>query len=223
MTFDPRGRGASASKPFFKISSLRILGAACLCLLASGCGVGTGTMSPTVSGMAMRGRVRGGQQPVSGAKVYLFAAGTTGYQSAPASLLQGSGVTTDRSGNGYVTTDATGTFTITGDYTCPSASSQIYAQAFGGNPGLAGSVNNTSLALMAVVGACGSLTSATFIGVDEQTTVAAVYALARRLRWWLRFQWLFGTTSLGCGLRWKLVLGGCQTLKNKGWLCSDGS
>jgi streptogramin lyase len=123
--------------------------------------------------------VQGGQQPVTGAKIYLFATGITGYTSAPVSLLTGAGVTVDTNGNGYVTTDATGSFTITGDYTCPSASRQVYVEALGGNPGLPGTVNNPYIALVSMAGQCGQLTPSTFIEIDEQTTTAAIYALAQ--------------------------------------------
>ena len=149
-----------------------------VCGLVAGCSTGNqGTVS-TVSGVTMQGRVRGGQQPVTGAQVYLFAAGATGYGSTPTSLLTGSGVTTDGNGNGYVTSDSSGNFSVTGDYTCPSASSEIHVMARGGNPGLPGNVNNSSLALMAAAGTCGSLTSSTFLQVDEQTTTAAAFMLA---------------------------------------------
>jgi hypothetical protein len=35
----------------------------------------------------------------------------------------------------------TGSFTITGDYTCPSGSSEVYLVAAGGNPGLGSGTN----------------------------------------------------------------------------------
>lgn len=148
------------------------------CGFVAGCSAGNqGTVS-TVSGVMLRGKVHGGQQPVTGAQVYLFAAGATGYGSAPTSLLTGTGVTADSNGNGYVTSDSTGSFSITGDYTCPSASSEIYVMARGGNPGLPGTVDNSSLALVAAAGTCGSLTSSTFLQVDEQTTTVAAFMLA---------------------------------------------
>ena len=60
------------------------------------------------------GSVHGGQQPVTSAHVYLFAAGTTGYGSAPSSLLNTStaGVSSDASGNALVPTDASGDWMI---------------------------------------------------------------------------------------------------------------
>jgi hypothetical protein len=125
--------------------------------------------------------VRGGQQVVSGSAVYLFAAGTTGYNSAATSLLNTSdpGVSTDGLGQGYVTSDGSGGWAITGDYTCPSASSLVYLVVYGGNPGLAPGTNNNALALLAALGPCGSLTPTTFIIINEVTTVASVYALAQ--------------------------------------------
>ena len=46
--------------------------------LVSGCG-GTLTQSTSAApGVSLRGTVLGGQQPVTGAKVYLYAAGSTG-------------------------------------------------------------------------------------------------------------------------------------------------
>jgi len=75
--------------------------------LVSGCG---GTLIRSTSaapGVSFRGMVLGGQQPVTGAMVYLYAAGSTGYGSASTSLLNTSisGVSTDGNGIGYVTTD----------------------------------------------------------------------------------------------------------------------
>ena len=117
--------------------------------------------------IALSGMVHGGQQGVSGATIQLYAAGATGYGSAATAFLTKT-----------VTTDAAGSFTITGDYTCPTASTQVYIVATGGNPGLSPGTNNAALAMMAALGPCGNLTSSTFIFIDEVTTVASVYALA---------------------------------------------
>jgi hypothetical protein len=108
-----------------------------------------------------------GSQPVSGAAVQLYAAGNGGYGSAGTALLTGS-----------VTTDSSGRFTVPSGYTCASASTQVYLVARDGNPGLSGSVNNSSLAMMAALGNCGSITSGTTVVVNEVTTVASVAALA---------------------------------------------
>ena len=108
--------------------------------------------------------VRGGQQPVVGANVVLYAAGSGGYGSTNTTQLSST-----------VTSGAGGSFSITGLYTCPSASAQMYLVATGGDSGAG---FNSSLALMAALGSCGNLSSSTFANIDEVTTVAAVYALA---------------------------------------------
>lgn len=143
-------------------------------IACAGCG-STGISSKSGEGSeshgaAIGGTVHGGQQPVFGAKVYLYAAGTGGYASAPASLLTGAG---------YVTTAVDGSFSITGDYTCPSApGDQVYLLAIGGNPGNSGGQQNPNLVMMTALGPCGNLTSSTFVYVNEVTTAASVYALA---------------------------------------------
>lgn len=130
----------------------------------------------------MQGKVQGGQQQIVGAQVYLLAANTTGYGNASVSLLTaGTGRTLDTSGgptNGfyYVTTDANGNFSISGDYTC-TAGTQVYAYARGGNPG---SGTNTAAGLLAALGNCPAAhnfaSSAPFIFMNEVSTVAAAYA-----------------------------------------------
>jgi hypothetical protein len=131
------------------------------------------------SGAALRGAVHGGQSPIAGASIYLFAPGVTGYNSSPTSLLNtaDTGVSTDGNGDGYVTTDSSGTFSITSDYACP-ASNLVYLVSLGGNPGLPLGTNNTALALMAALAPCSSLSSSTFININEITTVAAANALS---------------------------------------------
>jgi streptogramin lyase len=121
--------------------------------------------------------VHGGQQPIVGAHIYLYAATTTGYGNASASLLtSGSGRTEDGSGNYYVTTQSGGTFSITNDYTCPSANSQVYLYSIGGNPGL-GSANSAA-GLLAGLGSCGLLQSTQYIVINEVSTIATAYAIA---------------------------------------------
>ncbi len=125
----------------------------------------------THTGTTLSGRVRGGQQPVSGSTVQLWQVGTTGYGTGAAPL------------GSAATTGADGTFSITGNYSCANAaagnSTLVYITATGGNPGLAAGTNNGALLLMAGLGACGDLTAATFTSINELTTVASVYALAQ--------------------------------------------
>ena len=116
---------------------------------------------------ALRGLVRGGQQPVSGSTIQLYAVGTTGDGSSATPLL-----------NPAPQSDSYGNFNITGTYTCPSASSLVYILATGGNPGLAVGTDNSAISLMAALGPCGNLSSTTFININEITTVAAINPLA---------------------------------------------
>jgi len=117
--------------------------------------------------MNIAGKVHGGQQPVSGSTIQLYAANTTTNQGASTPML----TTT-------VTTAADGSFTITHDYTCPASNPLVYIVSTGGNPGLGGSVNNTDLALMSLLGTCTSLSSSTYVLINELSTVASVQALS---------------------------------------------
>jgi len=132
----------------------------------------------------LHGRVHGGQQPIKGAAVYLFALSTGGYGQASSSLLVNTSGTTgdtqeDGSGRYYVTTNSTGGFTIASqDYGCDSGQ-QVYLYSVGGDAGFG---PNSAAGLMAVLGECGSGNSFSnlpaTIQMDEVTTVAAAYALA---------------------------------------------
>jgi hypothetical protein len=148
----------------------RLLCAVALSGLLSGCSggmhVATSGFSAPVAGK-FRGAVHGGQQPVSGSTIQLYAVGTTGDGSASTPLL-----TTAR------VTNQNGEFDITGNYSCPSASSLVYLSATGGNPGLGGVVNNPNIAALVVVGQCGNISATTYVNLNEVTTVAAVEALA---------------------------------------------
>ncbi|HWW24198.1 MAG TPA: choice-of-anchor D domain-containing protein [Edaphobacter sp.] len=117
--------------------------------------------------MTRHGSVHGGQQPVIGATLQLYAVGTTGDGSAATPLLSTA-----------TTSGADGSFDITGKYTCPTGASLVYIVATGGNPGLTPGTNNSALDMMSVLGRCDSLTASTFIVINEATTVAAVSALS---------------------------------------------
>jgi hypothetical protein len=125
--------------------------------------------------------VHGGQQPVAGAHVYLLAANTLGYgASYPSiSLLADTGHA-DTLG-AYVLSDAAGNFTLdtptnTPLYTCPAApTTQVYLYALGGD---AGAGPNPAAGFLAALGTCNSLTSDTYVTVNEVSTVAAAYAIA---------------------------------------------
>ena len=138
-------------------------------LLLAGCGqtLNSGALAHTSSKLS--GSVAGGQQPVSGATIQLYAVGTSGDQSAASALLTSA-----------VKTDANGNFTITGLYTCPSATTPVYLLATGGNPGLGAGTNNSAITLMAALGPCQTLLATNPVPnyiINEVSTVAAVAAL----------------------------------------------
>ena len=162
-------------------------------LLLSGCtGMPGITPSSTTSssspGPAIRGKVHGGQQPLVGASVYLYAVNGTGYagpgiaastSNAAVSLLNHfTGNPPDSNGHYYVTTASDGSFSITGDYSCLSATPYVYLLAVGGNPGL-GLGTNSAITLAATLGDCTAVGfTSTYAVVNELSTVATVYSLA---------------------------------------------
>jgi hypothetical protein len=130
--------------------------------------------NPVSSGKSLQGQVYGGQQPVSGAQIAMYAAVTTGYGVQATSLL---------ASPGYVLTDASGDFGLTGAYDCPTntdnSSAMVYVVATGGNPG--NGMNNGALRMMTALGSCAQLkanAATTYITINEVTTIASVYALS---------------------------------------------
>jgi hypothetical protein len=147
---------------------------AAVALLGALAGCGTGAFQPGVDntpaqGAAFHGSVNGGQSPISGANIQLWAVGNSGYGSTATNLL-----TTP------VTTQNDGTFSdISADYTCPSASTPVYITAQGGNPGNGGSDVNSQIMLAAALGPCGNLSSSMSIQINEVTTAATAFALGQ--------------------------------------------
>ncbi len=165
-----------------QIAALTLL-ATGLMFLVVGCGAVPGQLSSTPqTGQPLVGYVHGGSQSVVGARLYLFAAGTSGYGGPSVSLLnpRAPGVATDSIGT-YVTTGVNGNFSISNAYSCVPGQ-QVYLFALGGNPGLAAGTNNPALGLMAALGICpgeGTLAYAVpVVNINEVSTVAAAYALA---------------------------------------------
>jgi hypothetical protein len=158
----------------------------------TGCDGGTSMLAPhtpvITAPTSAHGRVMGGQQPVTGASIYLYAAGAGGYGSAAASLLTSSAGNQDGSGNWYVKSDSNGNWAISGDWSCPSSPSPsyLYVLALGGIP--AGSTANPNLALLAALGPCSGVNSSTYVMVNEVTTVASIWALS---------PFMTGTTNIG--------------------------
>jgi hypothetical protein len=119
----------------------------CLPLVLTGCSFSPTAEPSADAGLAIQGAVHGGQQPINGAHVYLFAANTTGNagpgiaassSNASVSVLSGTG-NSDSLGS-YALTDASGNFSITGKYSC-TPNTQVYLYSLGGNPGLGTGVN----------------------------------------------------------------------------------
>jgi sugar lactone lactonase YvrE len=153
-----------------------VLTASALITLLSGCGTGLssgGGTAPIGSVTThITGNVHGGQQPVSGATIQLYAVGNTSDKSAATALISST-----------VLTGNAGDFNITGLWNCNNTAVYgsdplLYLVATGGNPGLSAGTTNPALALMTALGPCSGITSSTFISVNEVTTVASVYALA---------------------------------------------
>jgi hypothetical protein len=147
-----------------------------LTTLLTGCGMsvssataGSATTTPpasTASTVKATGRVYGGQQPISGATIQLYAVGTTGLKSASIALIASPPIS-----------KSDGTFDITGDYSCANAT-DVYLVATGGD---SGSGTNSVISQVAALGSCATLlanAATTYINVNELTTVAAAYALA---------------------------------------------
>lgn len=136
--------------------ALPLAAAACL----SGCVART---IPTVAPQAVHlsGKLRGGQQPVSGSTIYLYDS-TAALAGLPSQLL-----------TAPVTTDSSGSFTLTGLYTCPAAADQVFIGAQGGD---AGAGPNSALVLLTALGNCGDLTAASTVSINEISTVAAIFA-----------------------------------------------
>jgi hypothetical protein len=137
----------------------------------TGCGAATSFTGPSASSL-MAGRVIGGQQPVSGSLVTVWAAGTDGYGTSATQLA-------------HTTTASDGTFTITTPYTC-TAGEQVYITAAGGQA-LTG-LDNPNIMLATGLGDCAGAQSAT-VEINEVTTAATAFALTQ-----------FFTTTLGDSL-----------------------
>jgi hypothetical protein len=121
------------------------------------------TINSAPTGPALTGMVQAGVQPVNGASVSLYAAGTGGYASAVSPVAT-------------TITDKNGTFTVPGTYSCTSPASQMYLVATGGKVG--SNAANPNLALMTALGNCSSFGSGPVV-VNEVTTVASAYATAQ--------------------------------------------
>ena len=132
--------------------------------LFSGCAITNPASDTAAANIVLGGNVHGGNQPVVGSTISLFATSATGYGGTLTPLA-----TTKTTTSGF--------FTISTAYMCP-AGSQAYIVAAGGNPGLGSPTDNSAILLMAALGPCSGLSASTNIWLNEVTTVAAAYALS---------------------------------------------
>jgi hypothetical protein len=144
----------------------------------------------------IQGSVHGGQAPVAGAWIYLFAAGTSGYGTAATSLLTSGGPTvscpssaTPAPSNAstypilstacFTKTDGGGNFALAGDYSCTQGQ-EVYMVAVGGNPGASATPATTTATFSAnsstitVASATGISLGMTAAGTGVAGTVTAV-------------------------------------------------
>jgi hypothetical protein len=140
--------------------------------MIAGCGANLRSASSNTSVQhgtsILSGSVHGGQQPITGATIQLYAVGTGGYAAAATPLLTAT-----------VTTSTGGFFSISGDYSCTGVT-QVYLTATGGDSG--SGINNPALVLMAPLGSCATLlanASTTFIDINEVSTVAGAWTLGQ--------------------------------------------
>ena len=146
---------------------------------------GTGTATNAGSNVvpALRGIAHGGQQPIAGARVYLLAAGTTGYGSAATSLLTSksySGYPAKQDANGwYVNTDSSGSFQIVDSCT---PGQEVYLASIGGDPGAGANSAANEIALLGTCPAAGNFDTLTGVYVSEISTIAAAYSAAAYAR-----------------------------------------
>lgn len=150
------------------------------CSMGSFQATGGSLLTGTPASVAMQGGVHGGQQPIAGAKVQLYAVGlpatasTGGYGQGAVTMM-----------SAPVASDINGSWNISNMYDCSTLadpSTPVYLVATGGNPtpantGSIGAINNQYIALMASVGPCNAATSSMIVNINEVTTVAAVWAM----------------------------------------------
>jgi hypothetical protein len=119
-------------------------------------------------GVGFTGKAMAGSQPIVGAAVQLYAAGTTGDGSAGSALLTTA-----------LTTDTAGAFTVAAGYACPATSSQLYVMVRGGQVGSAAS--NAAITLTTPIGTCSQLAANSQFVINEVTTAATAWGLSQFL------------------------------------------
>lgn len=159
------------------LSCLRLPAILLPVLFVVGCGTSGSNFSTTAaavgsgSHLVMSGSVHGGQQPVVGATIQIYAVNQaiSGGPYASTPLITGT----------LPITGSDGGFNLTGGYTAPTTASHFYIVANGGSPG-AGQPVNSSISLMAVLEGCTAtvgVSPSLNVSINEVTTMAAILAL----------------------------------------------
>ena len=130
---------------------------------------------PPTTPTVVNGTVHAGQTPITGAHVYLFAIGTSGYGGASTSVLDGSVTGYSDATGGYALTNSVGGFSIAPTAVNCGAGSEAYLLISGGS---AGAGPNSAIGLLAPVGACPLSASSTSTWVNEVSTVVTAFALS---------------------------------------------
>ena len=156
--------------------------------LLTGCGALTPTAGPAnsfVTEGALSGKVHGGNQPIAGATISLYAAGTSGYGSAGVLYAQTTSAT-DGTGSFSFTQTTSGSPTgppasITSTYGCPTGSTtnpnpQMYLISSGGATQGYGNGTNSAAVFITALGPCSGVGSL-YVNLNEVTSVATMAAL----------------------------------------------
>ncbi len=140
-------------------------------------------VNPFTSAATLKGAIHGGNQPVSGATVYLYFAGQM--PAAPA-LAATTTSANDGAGSFSFVQDPAGSVEsgTTNHYACPAAAGNdplVFVIAKGGNTVNDGNpaTKNTAAAFIALFGNCKELTSANQIYMSEATSAATMAVVAQ--------------------------------------------
>lgn len=149
-------------------TSVTLAGLSLAGALLTGCGMGnlaanSGSLQePASAATSFQGKLMGGQQPITGATVALFAVGNSGYGSTATPLA-------------LSMTDSNGAF-LFHTFTCPTAA-PLYVLSISGNPQISNGNNNDNPAAELGAGGftCDHLPSS--VVVNEVSTVALAYTM----------------------------------------------
>jgi hypothetical protein len=163
-------------------TSVWVLASALCVTTLAGCSAATSDFTSSLGADAavqgLSGTVHGGPNPVSGATVTLYATTTTASPTAANNYGYGNaGLKL-----GTATTSSNGNFSFSGAETACPAGQQAYIVSSGGKTGT--NATNSAALLMAAIGPCSSLVegsgaAATFVIINEPTTIAAAYAIGQ--------------------------------------------